>query len=195
MTKDIDRESLKAQRVKSFFIQAAKEIILTEGYENATVRNIAAEAGYAVSTLYQYFENIEQLQLEVKKTLIFDLMTKVQQHVVEGSYSVADIKAQNHAFLDFFIEQPHVYPFFYLDLDSSSMGNFDNLVFTEEYFSLYEGFVERGIIQKKDIPNVAKIIIYSLNGMLRLYFSNHGLTKEDVYADLDNIIDFLLTNE
>ncbi len=187
-----NNESIKTRRVKSFFIQAAKEIIVSEGLENATVRNIAQKAGYAVSTLYQYFEQLNQLLLEVKKSCIFDLMAEIKKHVDIQSYNAEDIKAQNRAFMSFFIEQPNIYPFFYMDLDSSSMGNFDNLVFSEDYFKIYEAFSEQGIINKEDIPNIAKIIVYSMNGILRIYFSNHGLTKEEVFEDLDNIIDFLL---
>lgn len=187
-----NHDSIKTRRVKSFFIQATKEIIVAEGLENATVRNIAQKAGYAVSTLYQYFGQLNQLLLEVKKSYIFDLMAKIQQHLVAESFDAEDIKAQNHAFMSFFIEQPNIYPFMYMDLDSSSMDNFDNLVFSEDYFKIYEAFSEQGIINKEDIPNIAKIIVYSMNGMMRIYFSNHGLTKEEIFEDLDNIIDFLL---
>lgn len=189
---EYNNESIKTQRVKTYFIQATKDIIISEGLENATVRNIAQKAGYAVSTLYQYFEQLNQLLLEVKKSYVFDLMAEIQKHVVVESYDAEDIKAQNRAFMSFFIEQPNIYPFFYKDLDSSSMGNFDNLVFSKDYFKIYEAFSEQGIINKKDIPNIAKIIVYSMNGMMRIYFSNHGLTKEEIFEDLDNIIDFLL---
>lgn len=188
-------ETLKTERVKSYFIDATKEIILNEGVENATVRSIAKKAGYSVSTVYQYFNDLNALLLDVKKAFIEDLGKKVTNKVVFNSHSVDDIKAQNHEFIDFFLNQPNVYPFLYMNVDTTNMGNFDKLEFNEEYYQLFNGYVNYGLIKKEDVPNIAKIIIYSMNGMLQIYFTNHGLSKNEIYNDLDNIIDYLFNNK
>lgn len=192
---DSTNEPIKVQRVKSFFIQATKEIILNEGLDNATVRYISKKAGYAVSTFYQYFGQLNNLFVEVKKTCINDLMSEIQKHVVIGSQDVEDIKAQNHAFLDFFIKNPNVYPFFYMQFDTTNSYGYDHLVFTDDYYSIYEPFIETGMLRKEDIPTIARIIVYSMNGMLRIYFSNKGLSAEDVHNDLDRVIDYLFSKE
>ena len=51
----------KQKRVMISFIQAAKELIRAQGVENLTVRKVAAKAGYNVATLYNYFEDMEEL--------------------------------------------------------------------------------------------------------------------------------------
>ena len=47
------------------FIDAAFSIIETEGVENITIRKVAGIAGYNSSTIYNYFEDLDQLVLFV----------------------------------------------------------------------------------------------------------------------------------
>ncbi len=57
-----DKEILKRQnRIR--FIQAAQELIECEGPENASIRKIAERAGFHNSTIYLYFEDVDQLIL------------------------------------------------------------------------------------------------------------------------------------
>lgn len=51
----------KQRRVMIYFITAAKELIQKDGIENLTVRKIAAAAGYNSATMYNYFEDMEEL--------------------------------------------------------------------------------------------------------------------------------------
>lgn len=53
--------NIKQKRVMIYFITAAKDLINTAGPENLTVRKIASAAGYNSATLYNYFEDLEEL--------------------------------------------------------------------------------------------------------------------------------------
>ena len=46
---------------KAKYIEAAYELLVEEGLENASIRKIAARAGTSSTALYKHFENIEQL--------------------------------------------------------------------------------------------------------------------------------------
>lgn len=57
-----EKEILKQQnRIR--FIQAAQELIESEGPQKASIRKIAEKAGFHNSTIYLYFEDVEQLIL------------------------------------------------------------------------------------------------------------------------------------
>ena len=47
--------------ITASFVTAAKEIIREEGIEAASIRRIAARAGYSSGTLYLYFEDLDEL--------------------------------------------------------------------------------------------------------------------------------------
>lgn len=53
--------NIKQKRVMVYFITATRDLIQKDGIENLTVRKIAAAAGYNSATLYNYFEDMEEL--------------------------------------------------------------------------------------------------------------------------------------
>ena len=46
-----------------YFITAAEEILYTQGIQGVTIRNVAEKAGYSSGTLYNYFEDLDELIL------------------------------------------------------------------------------------------------------------------------------------
>lgn len=59
----MDKLTVKQQRVMMYFIEATEQIILTDGIENISIKKIAELAGYNSATIYNYFENLEELIL------------------------------------------------------------------------------------------------------------------------------------
>ncbi|QIK69423.1 TetR/AcrR family transcriptional regulator [Erysipelothrix sp. HDW6C] len=55
------KRDLQRQRTVRYFIDAAKHIATSEGINRITIRNVAELAGYNSATLYNYFENLDQL--------------------------------------------------------------------------------------------------------------------------------------
>lgn len=53
--------NIKEKRVMGYFITSAKQLIEEEGIEKLTVRKVAAGAGYNSATLYNYFDDMEEL--------------------------------------------------------------------------------------------------------------------------------------
>lgn len=185
-------QSIKNQRIKSFFIQAAKEIIINEGVGNVTVRKIAEITGYSYATIYHYFSDLNDLLLEVKAVMIGELIEYMNLHKADPMDDLEAIKKENRIFVDYFIDQPNIFVFFYsYRLDYSKTEYAVKTDLGENYGERYLSFVTRGIIKQEDISIIVKTIIYSLYGTLAIYFSNNGLTKEKLYEDIDQIIEYL----
>lgn len=66
------------------------------------------------------------------------------------------------------------------------------LDFTEHYLDTCKEFVKRGIVKENEVPVIAKTLIYTLHGLLALYFSDNGMTVDYLYAELDKTIEYLL---
>lgn len=188
-----EKQTLKNQRVRAYFVQAAKKIILEEGVENVSVRKVADAAGYTFSTIYNYYGNQNELLQEVKADMIKDLV----QHMAETRPSkvsdIEDIKKQNRLYVEYFIQNPNVFSFFYsYRLHPVQKEPAEVPDFSSQYLETYRGFAERGIIRESEIPVLAKTFIYSLHGLLALYFSDNGMTVQMLYEELDRVADFLL---
>lgn len=57
----MERKETWVRRTKKAFISATHEIIETEGIAKVTIRKVAVKAGYNSSSLYNYFENLDEL--------------------------------------------------------------------------------------------------------------------------------------
>ena len=68
----------RSQEVVLAIRTAAARVLASEGYERATTNRIAVEAGVGIGTLYQYFEDKD----DVFRSLAQDLAQKAQEAVV-----------------------------------------------------------------------------------------------------------------
>lgn len=188
-----NKQDIKFQRVRTYFVQAAKEIIQNEGVENISVRKVADLAGYSYTTIYNYFTDINELLQEVKAEMIRDVIIHTQGKLPEKIYELDDIKKSNRAYAEYYFERPHVFRFFYsYRLNPTSTAPAESPDFEKLWQETYRGFVLSGAIKETDVEVISKTIIYALHGLLALYFSDNGMTKEIFFKDLDKMIDHLL---
>jgi AcrR family transcriptional regulator len=188
-----DRKSRKQQRVCSYFIQAAKEIILADGVDHVSVRKVADGAGYAFSTIYKHYKDLDALLQDVKSSMIEDLVTYMSGVMPETVTSLDDIKKSNRAYAAYFLEHPHVFRFFYsYRLSLAPLPPVALPDFSRYWEMTYRSFVETGALRPEELPLLVKTTIYSLQGLLALYFSGYGMTAELLFAELDQVADYLL---
>jgi len=57
----MDRKEVKKERTKRYFLDAAKDIIRSEGISGLTTKKIGEKAAYSYASLYNYFENFNEL--------------------------------------------------------------------------------------------------------------------------------------
>lgn len=61
MKTSFDRAKIRKERMMTYFIEAADEIIRSEGLHAVTIRKAADLAGYTSATLYNYFDDVSHL--------------------------------------------------------------------------------------------------------------------------------------
>lgn len=59
--KPSEKKMIQRNRVKKYFLEASIAIIKEEGLENLTTKKIGDRAGYSYATIYNYFENFNEL--------------------------------------------------------------------------------------------------------------------------------------
>lgn len=192
-----DKQGFKKQRIKMYFLEAAKEIIITEGVENISVRKVADMAGYSYATIYNYFTDINELLWDVKIVMIKDLIEFIQRKMEESIYNIDGIKKLFKTYIAYYLENPNVFKFFYFHQLNKPVKKPEETEVEPNYDEMwketFKGFVLEGILDEKDIEVISKIFIYAIHGMLTLNFSyNDELTEEKIYQDLEKMVDYLL---
>ncbi len=196
--KTTDKRNLKRSRGKMYFLQAAKEMIAGEGVESVSVRKVADAAGYSYPTLYNYFEDLNELLWETKLFMIHELMEELQRKMQYPIEDKEGIKKAFKTYMEYYLANPNVFRFFYFySVHKPSRESEDALVdpdYNAMWRETFKSFVLNGRLKPEDIETVAKISIYAIHGMLTLSFSNNGELgdEESLFRDLNKIVDYLL---
>ena len=192
-----DKRNFKRQRIKMHFLEAAKELIIKVGVENVSVRKVADMAGYSYATIYNYFKDLNELLWDVRSLIIKDITVYMHNKINEPLYNLVGIKKLFRIYMAYYFENPNVFKFFYFHQLSKRGEVVESTEaepnFEEIWKETLKGFVVDGTLQEKDVEVISKIFIYAMHGMIAISFSYNGdLTEENVYKDLEKIVDYLL---
>lgn len=151
-----DKRILKKQRVIKFFIESASEIALSEGIENLTIRSVSNNAGYNSATLYNYFENMEQLLAFTAINCVSEYWRKISDmlqttlHPVERYLKIWEI------YCELSFQNPDLYNYVFVSNRSHNLYQYLEqyyAIFPEQYDSLSDE-IKRIVIEKdSDVRN------------------------------------------
>lgn len=132
-------KAMRKQRTMRYFIDAAREIIAQDGVESVSVRSVAAKAGYSSGSLYEYFENIDQLIAFATIDSITAFLNETALHVTDKSDSLELYVIMWYFFAVHAFRNPMLY--------EKLVANYDtNIVkFLSDYYSVFPH-------EKKDFP-------------------------------------------
>jgi AcrR family transcriptional regulator len=100
------RKQAVSDHKRGLILDAARRVFEVEGLEGASLRSIAAEAGYTPAALYFHFASKEALYAEVLAGSLAALKRGVDAAVAEARTPAARYRAAAFAFFDFYAERP-----------------------------------------------------------------------------------------
>lgn len=83
------RKDKQRHRMIRYFVEAAWEIIDSEGVDALTVRRVADLAGYNVATLYNYFDNLDHLKFFASLRILKDYAEALPKYVKDVEDPIA----------------------------------------------------------------------------------------------------------
>lgn len=196
-----ERQEIKKKRMKNYFLEAAIAAVKKEGADQLTVRKVADAAGYSYATIYNYFKDLNALLWETRQLMIQELVEAVKSKMSSPVKDKEDIKKVFKLYMGYFFEHPEVFRFFcfypLIKPEVESTGGLGDQSRDPDFSSMWSetfgAFVQNGVLRPEDIEIVAKLMIYSVQGLLTLRFSSAGdMTENQAYQDLEKIVDHLL---
>jgi AcrR family transcriptional regulator len=170
----VDRKEIQEQRIRSYFINAAKETLKGEGLRAVNVRSIAERAGYSYATLYNYFKDLNELIFLCVKDFTNECETFINEQTLKESAGSKRLKLKLQAFVDYFVQYPGIFDLIfvetmrnttatqqiaehiYLFLDQVSKEDTDYLVLNKK-------------ITEKDSSEIITLLKNTLTGLLLFY--------------------------
>jgi len=109
----MDKKSLQKERIRNYFITAAKDLIRSEGIVVVTARNVADRAGYSYATLYNYFKDIRDLIFHCIEDFMEECRSFVESRSAEFTPGRERLLAVSRHYVQFFIQYPGIFELLY----------------------------------------------------------------------------------
>jgi AcrR family transcriptional regulator len=91
---------------RELILDAARKVFEADGLEGASLRAIAAAAGYTPAALYFHFESKEAIYAEVLRTSLTDLGQAVNRSIARTKTPVDRLRAAAMAFFRYYSDHP-----------------------------------------------------------------------------------------
>ena len=195
-TSSEDKRQMKEDRVKAVFVQTTKEMILAEGAQAVSVRRIADEAAYSYATLYNHFENLNELLWHTRNALMEDIGAYINDHYPADAKGAEGVSDLFKTYIEYFLLYPNAFKFFFFDDLAEPEGDFVSrareLDFDKAFEALFAEFAIDGTYGQKEVEVMGKTILFAVHGMLMVYISGKDeISREQLFANLDDMVAYL----
>jgi len=193
-----EKKELQKNRMKTYFIESAKELIVEEGIENLTTKKIGDRAGYSYATIYNYFSNfnelicvcIEEFSQEMKNEL--EEKTKEIENTVDKLISVAKIS------IDYALHNTNIYNLFLTNsIDFNYFKTVKNTRFVHPGYNLILDIIKEipdfSHLNPEEIHAFADLILSLFHAKVQFFISlKFPDTQEQLEEDILTNLKFLM---
>ncbi len=152
----MDKKELQKKRMMSYFIEAANQIIETEGVDAITIRGVSDIAGYNSATLYNYFENLDHLIFFASMKYLKEYVLSLPDYLKNYDNSLERYFIIWECFCQHSFRKPKIYYSLFFDRFSNSLN--DDI---KEYYSIFPE--ELGVQSEDILPMLLGQNIYDRN--------------------------------
>ena len=174
------KKNLAVTHVSKKILASAYKCISQKGYAKASLRDIADDAGVALSQLNYYYTNKEGLLTEVVKDLSKNYLKEIEERIQIGRTSKEKFNSLIEYFKTMMYEQQELFRLLF-DLVSMSFWNasFKNLL--SNLFNEVSDLIKKHILENHTFKNkatdfskeiMAKSIVGSIFGIIFQYVLN-----------------------
>lgn len=188
----------KEQNLKLRIIDSAREILLSEGYRNFSLRKIARNIGVSATSIYLHFESKDALIHMLIEEAIARLNKQLKNAVVRDAHPADNLETLAQTYVKFALQNPREYQVIYL-VSSDEMTRYPKEKFRKARKGyqivlnvLVEG-VNAGIIEEQK-PRIAAYTFWAqLHGVMSVVLSKRLDTRIDQNEFINEAISHIIS--
>lgn len=167
---------IQEERMRGYFVTAAKDLIRGEGLAVVSARNVAERAGYSYATLYNYFKDINDLIF----SCVEDFMQECRDFVLQntkikepGKEALLEISRN---YTKYFVQYPSSFDLLFLQKKNAISSKESNMSKIHTFFNSF-AIDNWNYIQKtykgseQSITSAMDCHSLALHGLLTLYLT------------------------
>lgn len=181
--------------VKRKIVDAATQLFLNEGYENVSMRKIAAKVGYSATNIYNYFENKQEVLEQLLKDGYALFLESLKE--AKNAHNQQDVKEQLRAVLMAYVHFGITHPDYYHLLFIKNMEGPETIVFSESdkirgfllLHDLCRDAINQGFIKEKDALLVSQSLWAMIHGITSLLITFKSFPWVEQQKLIKHVID------
>ena len=183
-------------------LDAAKRLFLTEGFERATIRKIAASVGVSSAALYLYFPDKDAILRAIAESTFDTLLARLEESQRQADTDLERLRAGLRAYVAFGLAHPDGYRLTFLAKMMASCGPGrpadppDHLPAADRSFDLMVNGIGRlmqaGVFRSADPVLTAEAVWASLHGVTTLLLDQREHLESDTDALVTAVIDMVV---
>jgi len=179
--------------LKKRIIDAARQVLLSEGYRNFSLRKIAREIDVSATSIYLHFENKDDLVHNLMEEAIERLNNQLEQSIVEADDPISKLEALAHEYASFALQYPREYQVIYL-ISSDEMTRYPKEKFRKarKGYEIVTNVLQEGVESRliaEDKPRMAAYTFWAqLHGVMSVVLSKRLDTRIDQQEFIDEAI-------
>ncbi len=192
-----ERRAREKEQLRRQIIDAARELFVSEGYENVSMRKIADKIEYSPTVIYLYFKDKADLLDSACQETLLGLLDTVELLKRDKSDPIEALRKSGRAYVEFGLEYPQDYKLTFvirpqfqkgLGLEEGSVG--------ERVFSYLRAMVAECVRQKAfrqvDVETTGQALWSAVHGvtLLLIDFPDFPWTEKDKL--IDTVIDTMI---
>ena len=160
----MDKLDIKKKRVMMYFIEATQELILNEGIENLSIKKIAEKAGYNTATIYNYFEDLEELILYSSVDYLKIYLKDLRSEINPDMKAIEMYETIYKVFVHHSFEKPEIFHTLFFGKYSYKLEKIIKKyyeIFPDEiegHIDLTKAMLIQGNIYDRDLPIINKMV-------------------------------------
>jgi AcrR family transcriptional regulator len=178
---------------------AAKQLFLTDGFERATIRKIAAAVGVSSAALYLYFPDKDAILRAIAESTFETLLAALEESQRKADTDLERLRAGLQAYVAFGLAHPDEYRLTFLAKMMASSGPgrpaalCDKVPAADRSFDILVKDIERlmqtGLFRTVDPILAAEAVWASIHGMTALLLDQQEHLQSDRDALVAAVID------
>jgi len=162
-------------------IDAGRQLVIEKGPPALTARNVAKAIGYTPGTLYNLFDNIDDLAAAINIGSMEDFAAKLEDIAAESSDAECHLRKISQAYLEFHHDSPHLWSLLFavpVDYHSEDYHQAIHRIFDQVVEAVRPLSANADIARRK-----AKVLWSALHGICLLQQSGKLNVSEDDPAE------------
>lgn len=190
-------EQTKETNLKQRIIDAARQVLLSDGYRNFSLRKIAREIDVSATSIYLHFEGKDDLVHSLMEEAIERLNNQLEKSGARHKDPILKLNALAHTYTAFALENPREYQVIYL-ISSEEMTRYPKEKFRKARkgyeivtSALKEG-VKAGLIAEEKPRMAAYTFWAQLHGVMSVVLSKRLDTRIKQEEFIEEAIDHII---